>query len=374
MRSVIEDLERLRRGARWRLIVQRLSIIGAWTIDGVLAFIAIDFLLRLPAPLRLLIGLGGLATLLTIGWRSLSSAVSFMPSLTQLALRVEQLLPALQGRLASSVEFASSGVSESNILAARSVSETESRLAGESLAGMVDRSRTLKAAGALVLACTVFVTLVAFSPASAQTGVLRLIAPYGSAQWPARTGVVSLMNEIVPESGVFPKGESLTLRARSTMHPEDRITAVYRSQSGGSSESGWNRIVLTHQSAGVHERLIDTNLPGIDLYFETEDARTTTRRIDFVPPPAIRSAVLHTTPPDYAEGIVSESSAALGPGTDNRAVTDDPILDGSRGDIAPETQQATPRSGRRFRTRRVASHHPGLAIGTRDARSHCRQR
>ena len=60
-------------------------------------------------------------------------------SLTQLALRVEQVFPAVAGRLASSVEFAAAGLDQSNPLAARTVRDTQTRLAGESVRSVIAR-------------------------------------------------------------------------------------------------------------------------------------------------------------------------------------------------------------------------------------------
>ena len=80
-------------------------------------------------------------------WTYLRPAVNFRPTLTQLALRVENVLPSLAGRLASSVEFATAGVDQSNPLAERAVRETQRRLSGESVSAVVSPSRTRRDVG-----------------------------------------------------------------------------------------------------------------------------------------------------------------------------------------------------------------------------------
>ena len=131
MRQVISELEKIRRRSRTMLLTQRVSVIVAWVIGLTVCLVALDFLLRLPATPRLALLVGGLAMFGYALWTYLWPAVLFRPHLTELALRAERSFPAVAGRLASSVEFAVSGLDKVNPLAARSVTETERRLAGE---------------------------------------------------------------------------------------------------------------------------------------------------------------------------------------------------------------------------------------------------
>ncbi|MHC5022573.1 MAG: hypothetical protein ACYTGG_01500, partial [Planctomycetota bacterium] len=209
MREIITQLEHVRKRSRTLLVVQRLGVLVAWILGVTLAVVLADFLLRFPAYFRLVvlvIALGGLTWMLATYLRP---AVRFRPSLIELALRAERSLPALSGRLASSVEFASGGIDDSNAMAARSVRDTQARMAGESLGQVIDGRRTWRDLGI----CLVVVALagglgIAF-PAAASTGLQRLFAPYGSAKWPALTGVASLMEEVVGDQAVHPRGQVL---------------------------------------------------------------------------------------------------------------------------------------------------------------------
>src|SRR5262245_37578969 len=127
MQQVMTELERIRRRSRAMLIVQRASVVLAWAMGTVILLVLFDYALRLPREVRLVILAAGLGALGYGVWGYLRMALSFRPTLTQVALRVERAMPGLAGRLASSVEFASAGLDQSNVLAARSVRDAQAR-------------------------------------------------------------------------------------------------------------------------------------------------------------------------------------------------------------------------------------------------------
>ncbi|MHC4826808.1 MAG: hypothetical protein ACYTEY_09645, partial [Planctomycetota bacterium] len=273
MRQIISELEKVRRRSRAMLLTQRLTILIAWIAGLMLGLVALDYLLRLPGTARLVLLLAGLSALGYAVWTYLRPAVRFRPGLTQLALRAEGTFPAVEGRLASSVEFAVEGVDKGNSLAARSIKETERRLSGEALTRVISGERTWRASGAMIGVLAVVATVSILDRATAQTGLVRLFVPYGSTTWPARTGVESLMHEVLGDRWVHPRGQSLLLKARVTRGQPHYVGARYRLRID-ERYGPWQRIVLTHQGEGVHERLVDTTAEAIEFYFETEDART----------------------------------------------------------------------------------------------------
>lgn len=323
------------------LLVQRIAVTVAWVGGVAVGLAAIDWLLRLPGTVRLVLLVAGLGVLAYASWTYLRPALRFRPGLTELALRAERLFPAVAGRLASSVEFALSGIAGTNPLAARSVVDTERRLSGESLGRLMSPSRTWRDAVICLAVLSLIAGIAWADPAAAQTGLARLLAPYGSAQWPARTGVESLMREVVPDIGVHPRGQALPLRAMVTKGQPDHVSARYRLQIDGRF-GPWTSIVLTDQGNGVHERLVDTTAEAIELYFETQDARTEREHITLAAPPAVRRAVLTTTPPSYAAEWFQPLQADLGPGLDDRAVTDTPSLIGSAVKLVLELNKPIP--------------------------------
>ncbi len=341
MRQVIAELQKLKRRSHAMLLAQRVSAIVATLLGLTLLLIGIDFLLRLPGPARLVLLVAGLGALGWALWTYLRPALRFRPGLTELALRAEATFPSVAGRLASSVEFAMAGLDVQNPLAARSVADTERRMSGETLRRMLSGRRTWRAVAACIGALAVAGTCIAVNPAGARTGMLRLFAPLGPAEWPARTAVVSLMNEVVPETWVHPRGQALALRARVTRGEADEVGARFRVEIDGTL-GPWRRIVLTPQARGVHERLVETSAEAIEVYFETQDARTERERITLAAPPAVRRATLTVTPPAYAAEWFSPLQADLGPGLDQRSMTETPSLVGSQVTLVMEMNKPLP--------------------------------
>jgi hypothetical protein len=344
MREVIVQLEKVRRRSRAMLLAQRLAILIAWIAGVTLGLVALDFLLRLPGTARLVLLAAGLGALGYAVWTYVRPAVRFRPGLTQLALRAEGAFPAVDGRLASSVEFAVAGIDKENSLAARSVKETERRLSGERLTRVISGERTWRAAGSMIGVLAVVGTVAILDRASAQTGLVRLFAPYGATTWPARTGVESLMHEVLGDTWVHPRGQALLLKARVTKGQPFHVGARYRLRING-RYGPWQRIVMTHQGEGVHERLVDTTAEAIEIFFETEDARTPRQEILLAAPPAVHRAALNVTPPSYAAEWFPALRADLGTGLDKRAVTDTPSLIGSDVILSLELNKAIPVPG-----------------------------
>jgi len=341
MQQVITELERVGRRSRFLLLAQRVSVVLAWAIAVLIGVILFDYALRLPAGFRLILLLMGLAGLGYALWTYVRPAVIFNPSLTELALRVERVLPALSGRLASSVEFAATGIDQGNQLAARAVRETQTRLAGESIGTIIDAKRTWRDGSIMLAMVGVAVALMIASPGGAATGLTRIFFPYSNTKWPARTGVESLMT-----ATVHPRGAALPLRAQVTRGPNaQRIDAHYRLRAEGDWQP-WQRIVLTHQPAmgegNIHERLIDTNADEIEIYFSSDDDQTLSQRMELVPPPAVRRATLTVAPPAYAAPYIQSYETELGQGVDQRAITQTPSLAGSTASLRLELNKPLP--------------------------------
>lgn len=326
MHDVLQELEQVRRTGRRMLILQRGARILAWMVCVTAVLILADYLLRFPSGVRLVFLLSAAGALAAGLWRYLVPAIAFRPGLTEVALRAERLIPALRGRLASSVEFVAAGTAEQSPLAARSVADARARLQGVRLSSLLAPRRTrrvLIAAGVVLLAVA---TLASLNPAMARIGVLRLAAPFSSAQWPARTGVESLM----ASATIHPRGQALALRARATKGDVERMRIVARQRTTTDGRpSEWSDLVLTHQGGGVYERLIDTDAESIEFSFHTSDAETEPESIDFITPPDLRQARLRADPPAYAAASTPPLDQDLGAGRDDRAVAPAGILAGS---------------------------------------------
>jgi len=128
IREVRTALADLRTRARTLLIARRASLGIAWVVCALLVFGSSDYLLRYPAFLRTGLLLAGLVVATLWFRRVLLPAIRFAPTLADLALRVEKILPEYKGMLASAVDFTNAeNVNMSEIergLIARSVRES----------------------------------------------------------------------------------------------------------------------------------------------------------------------------------------------------------------------------------------------------------
>jgi hypothetical protein len=336
MRDVIGELGRIRNRGRLLLLTQRISVVLAAAMLTAFVVGLVDYFLRLPDGLRLVLLVGGAGAL---GWaiaRYLAPALWFTPSLTEVALRVERSHPDLAGRLASGIELAAAGAGGGNSFAARSIEDAESRAQRAHLGDVIRPGRTGRNAGMFLAAGALVALVIVLAPGLAQIGAARLFAPWSGAKWPARTAIESLMGDVT----VHPRGSALPLRAQATKAPGGkldalRVVARYRLHVAGSA-GDWKEVVLTpqDQNPGLYERLVDTDAEEIEFVFESGDSATATERIVLSPPPAVLSALILVEPPPYAQPHVAPFAADLGPGIDSRSITESPSLVGSTVSLA----------------------------------------
>lgn len=341
MHRLLLDLERLGRRARL-LLVGRAVVIGLGSAVGSVAMVAaVDWIVRFPGWLRLGI-LAAVALLLWGSWRKLlAPALAFRPTPIDLALRIERSEPSMAGRLASGVEFASSGLEGSNPFVTRTVDDVSSRVAGLSVLGALRPSRPLASMAPAALGLVVATVLAVAFPGTASIAARRVLLPLGSAAWPARTAVEPMMGD----ETFRPKGEAIVLAARLSRGDSEaaRIVARVRSRRGeafGPSEE----LVLTRQADGRYERVLegDPARDAIEIAFVASDSESEASVIEFVPRPAIAASRLKSVPPDYARMAVEVRELDLGDGTDDRATVREPLLAGTSATLEIELDRPLP--------------------------------
>ena len=323
--EIIPRIEKIRRTMRRTVVERHASAIVSVVMASVVVVALADRIFRFPSALRWVILIAGLVA---IGWalsRRLWPAFRFHPSLVDVALRIERIAPPLAGRLASCVEFESSGSVDGNPLAARSVRDLRTRITTVRFEDVVDPTLAHRLLGAAVAICIVTVALVAWRPADASIAGRRVFAPWSDAKWPARTEVV---DQVEPDL-VHPRGEPLAMAADLVRGDpaSDRVFLRIR-RIGDGEASDWQRLVLTRQQAGRFERIVDTDADEIQYAFETDDDETPVRSIRILPAPSVRSATAVVGPPAYAAGR-GEVRSELGPGTDRRSRLGQTVLEGS---------------------------------------------
>jgi hypothetical protein len=259
--------------------------------------------------------------------RTVLPALRFRADPVEIALRIERMQPELRGRLASAVEFERGGIAPDSALAQRAVEDAAERARGMAFMGVL-RHRPAVTGGALALALSAgALAVAALQPEIASIAVRRIVLPFGSAQWPARTAVESL----VADGSVAAKGRPLALRARMTKGDplRDRVRAEYRVVRDGVAGE-WLDVALALQPNGEFERLVDVDGELVEFLLRSEDAQTEVLRVRLVPPPTIVGAVARIEPPAYAREVVEMRVEELGDGLDARSTLRDPVLAGSR--------------------------------------------
>ena len=313
------------------LVLQRLCILLSWSLVVFVAAGLVDFVLRLPDTARMVQFVVMLVLLLIVFWRYIRPAILFSPSLTVVALRVEQQIPTLRGHLASGLEFAQCGIDHQSTLAARAVEDAGRRAQQANLREVIQSKRTTTDLGVSVLILILVGTICLFAPSHAAIAARRMFIPFSGTQWPKRTGVESMVRR-----PVVPTGRALNLSCRITKgFSEDmRVFAHYRiigsDHETGGAGGQFEKVLLTHQRGEEFDRLIEPDGRFIELWFETDDDRTPIQRVQLVPPPEIISAQLHIEPPDYARGVNGSLNLDIGSGGIDRSAQAQPVLEGSK--------------------------------------------
>lgn len=383
---------------------------GATLLTGLVAVALaagmLDFLLRTPAWLRLILWVAGIGALVVAGRRLLLPAWRFRPSLTEVALRLEKSdegkKAGLAGVLASGLELSQSqgGTSTTQWMSGRVVHEAAQRFRGVKAASVLSKTRARHSMLSLAAcAAGAMAVLLIAGPRLTGIGASRIFAPWAGAQWPKRTAVVDITT-----TKVHPIGTALPLRAAITRTDRETgktpVAAAFRIVDGGTGNLSIRRVPLTGQrqnvaiedpaagepaSGELYEKLIE---PGalaaagatsveLEYWFETGDDRTEPRRIRLVEPPAVVSASASVTPPAYAtaasvggvKAVFVSGAIELGAGGDARAVVG-PVLAGSEVELTirlnkPVPAPSTPEDTRTTMERDawIAAAFPGAGIG-----------
>ncbi|HLP83482.1 MAG TPA: hypothetical protein VK157_03965 [Phycisphaerales bacterium] len=360
--ALVAALARLRSAIRLQLVFSRVGLIVATVCAAALVLGLLDYFLRLPRELRVLLWVGGLMTVAMIFYRRVLPAVRFRPSDTDLALRLEKSelgkQRGWQGLLASGVELANSGAPHDPRLAqaASEIARERFLASSKGVLSTLDTGTLRRSLGALVLAGGLIAAISFANPALFRVGSLRVLTPWTQTQWPKRTGVVA-----AGTPAAHPLGTALPLRALLLRSPrpvnETNITLNYRVSVDGKT-GATQRALLTPQGrklshdpglgaqlieGDLFERLLDTQglVPTgtqqatLEYWFETSDDATAPLRVTLVEPPAIVGTTVSVTPPAYLAQLGAAAPQVLsgdvdaGNGLDQRALVG-PLLAGSR--------------------------------------------
>ncbi len=342
MKHVASQLKTVRQAGRALLVVRRVAQVLAVLAPLAIVLGLLDYALRLPGPMRLVIGLAvaGAAGywLLT----RLNRALRFWPSLAELALRAERLYPQLAGSLASAVEFSMQPAgyakpASTAVMAKTAVEEMEDKSHGVDLKRLIKLKPTVQACAIALLLLAVLGTVISAAPQASATAASRWFAPLGDAQWPKMNQVEALTSD----RAVFPADGKVRLRAQVTRGwKEDmRMTIRYRvlDEAG---EGDWTTVRVAEQrnpadpGSHVYETMIDVPVPvarslmsgqrqsaTLEVRYTAGDFTTDTQQLTLAARPQVASVVVTATPPTYTRGLLDEQRTPLHEQADRIAST-----------------------------------------------------
>lgn len=332
MQHIAQQLRSVRRTGRLLLVVRRLAQVLAAVVPLAVGLGLLDYALRLPGTMRLLIGLTvlGLAGFWLVA--RLSRAIKFWPSLAELALRAERLYPQLAGSLASAVEFSlePKGYAEPSStasMAKTAVQEMNEKTQGVDVKRMVKLKPTVQACALAVLAALVLVAIAAATPQASATAAQRWLLPLGETQWPK----VNEVQALTPDDAVFAADGKVRLRAQVTRGWSEgmRMTVQYRvlDEAG---EGDWLSVRVAEQKnrskPGAHhyEAMLDVppavarslmaghrSSATLEVRYSAGDDTTPTQELTLAARPEIKSVTVKTEPPNYALGLIGKQLIAL---------------------------------------------------------------
>lgn len=392
-RAIAQTLAALRFRIRLWLLVDRASALVGTILAICLALGIIDYFIRMPRPMRLALWLIGIVAIVLAFRKFILPAFRFRPSLTDLALRIEQS-PAgqesgLHDVLAAGLEFNQHSAPRSESQSAtqpqdprleRQVAAMASGLFSDFSLRQIIRPAggARKGVSTLLFSVIPLAIVVSLAPLLTLIGVQRVFTPWANVQWPSRT---ALLDATLAKA--HPLGTALPLRALLTRTNkavgDTRIQLRYRvvagDRVGDISSALMTPQGVRHDSepAGeIYERLLDPRSlvdsisssqassnenRRLEYWFETADARTDGNTIELVEPPIITNAKIAIKPPGYAStdanadvvanpkagsaGEFVSGSRDLGPGKpDTPSIA--PVLAGSRVELTFALNKSIP--------------------------------
>ncbi len=216
-----------------------------------------------------------------------------------IAMRIEERWPGLNDRLASTIQFLRMGANddryESSALREATVRQALAETEAIDFREVIEARPVWRALGLAAVAVAACGLVFAVAPQSSRIALARLLAPFGSRQWPQQTHLVldsSNSTLKIARGDVF----NLTVKVKPGDTVPELARAVYRFEDGTESAE-----VLRMESGGVfHGRIEEVHQPFRFSVAGGDDAdsiRDVPVRV--VPPPAIKTMTVRVVSPPY---------------------------------------------------------------------------
>ncbi|MDH3582780.1 MAG: hypothetical protein OER86_01040 [Phycisphaerae bacterium] len=315
MKPLIEQLDAVRSRARWLLVMMRGSAWLAAVLAVILAAGVIDYLLRLPPGLRLVLVLVGLAAAVATAIVRVGRSLRVNPALTALAMRLERLHPATAGRLASAVAFATqtpdatTDTPVAQHLSQQTQQAAEGLVESDQVRRLINPTKTIHNIGLLGIAILAVVLVAILAPSAFAIAVQRWANPLGGAEWPNRYDVEDHTNiQVAPNNSPIRMDATVVKGDRPNLRTQVHYRFL-RHTPEGKQFGSWQSVLMTRQNSnganGRYQRLIEpqTSADSLEYYFEAEDDQTHPKVIQLVQPPTLSSLIAEVDPPAYAREL-----------------------------------------------------------------------
>jgi len=287
-------LSRLRSTLRRRLLLHGCCAVAAGGVCATLTIVALDWLLGLPAALRIVVG-----ALFVLGFALATNHWIVRPlraplTLDQLAVHLDHHFHGLNDRLTSFVQFLRSRDDDSPSLRARMIANTRQIVERIPLAESLTLRPLLTGAALAVGSGTALAVVLAFQPVWMLVGVTRYLDPFGAAAWPARVEIVDPNRD-----AVIAFGDSHALIVRIVRGDTPRLRPLVHVDDG---EGGRSTRALNRQANGAYTCTLERLTATARIWFEAGDAHTRdrARTLRVVRPPTVTRALAHVHAPAYA--------------------------------------------------------------------------
>lgn len=340
-RHALDHLETLRRRATTLAITRHALRALAVFLLVLLGLSAVDFLLRFPAPVRLvmLLVLLGFATRVVV---RLIRPANWQTSLARFALAIERQAPMYRGRLAAAVELASSSSSQDDpaarALQQRAIEQLDELPSLTSLKRLYDLKPLRIWSAMASIAIVIWLVFALLAPSFAVSAVTRWLTPWAAGPWPT---LISL--NVIETSRVRPLRSPLHITVETPRSSADRRVLlsgqwllddeVYETH----ERVVMNRVAESEQAPARFEawlqppaemlRYLEANPVSrarASLRLETGWDHYPPVTLNLAPRPRITQAVARVTPPAYARDAIEADTRTLELDRHNATVTAHP--------------------------------------------------
>jgi len=292
--QLLARLRKLRTALRIRLVAYGLCAVATGGTAALLATVALDWLLHMPAALRVVgavLFVVGFA-LASLHWIGRPLRASLSPA--GLAQLLEQQFPQLNDRLSSTVAFLTGDAIGSTALRAEAITRTHQAMGHLQFKSLFDNRRLFVGLMMLLLGFAVMGAVIGTRPAWLAVGMARFLDPFSGLDWPRKV-------QIVPLSGdrLVARGEPVTLKMRIVRGRSRHLRGFVKLESADGKRQSR---VMSLESSGIYACRIERCTQSQRFWFEAGDESTRDRpyQLRVASRPRVEQITGIVHPPDYA--------------------------------------------------------------------------